>query len=278
MSIRHALTGADGVALTVYEDGPRDAPPIVLLHGWSQCHLSWDRQLPLAQEFRLIRPDLRGHGTSGKPDAASAYDNSAPWAGDVHAILTQLALVHPLLVGWSMGGTVVNDYLRVHGDGALSGIALIGANVTTGRFVPPDLAAARANDPDIIATGMYSDNLAVNLAATLAFVKACFHQPPTADALAQITGYNMLCPPAVRAAARGRHEDYRATAATIQVPALIQWGAHERLAPPALGRPTVKAYPTAQEIVYADSGHSPFYEEADRFNADLATFARKGAA
>ncbi len=272
----HTITGGGGVALHVPEYGNAEGIPVMLIHGWSQSHQSWTRQFagPLADACRLIVPDLRGHGLSGKPTGAEHYDNSAPWAADVHAIIEELALQKPLLIGWSMGGWVVQDYLRVHGDGAISGFSLIGSSGATGRHSPVEALERRENDTAVRATDMYADELGANLAATLAFLKACFATPPDADDLAMMTGFNMLCPPSVRAAARKRHEDYRPDLAKTTVPALVQWGVHERLAVAPMPQQTVDALPNGHGIEYALSGHAPFWEETDAFNADLLAFAR----
>jgi len=115
MNRKHSITGHGGVQLCVHDLGPETAPAIILVHGWSQCHLSFARQAALAEGFRLILPDLRGHGQSDKPLGPACYDNSRPWAEDMQAIITSLALDAPLLVGWSMGGWVVMDYLEHFG-------------------------------------------------------------------------------------------------------------------------------------------------------------------
>ncbi|WP_372570665.1 alpha/beta fold hydrolase [Ruegeria jejuensis] len=271
---QHRITGHGGVGLEVFDLGPEDAPPILLIHGWSQHHLSWERQYPLADEFRLIMPDLRGHGASDKPDEPEAYDNSTPWAGDIAAIIESLALDHPVLIGWSMGGTVSCDYIRCFGDDALSGFGLIGSFVGTGAHMAPEAREARAHDIGVQAKGMLSEDQADNLADTLSFVRACFHHQPDPDDLARMVGYNMLCPPHVRAASRQRSEDYRADVAKISKPALVLCGAHDRPAPPAASADAARVLPGARAITYEDCGHSPFWEEPDRFNADIAAFAR----
>jgi pimeloyl-ACP methyl ester carboxylesterase len=272
----HSVTGWQGVPLYLAEYGNPDGIPLVLIHGWSQSHQSWARQFtgPLADACRLIVPDLRGHGLSGKPGGAEHYNASTPWAGDVHAIIETLALQKPLLIGWSMGGWVVQDYLRVHGDGALAGFGLVGSSVTTGRHSPVEALEQRENDTAVRATGMYVDELGENLAATIAFVKVCFSTQLAADDLATMTGFNMLCPPHIRAAARKRHEDYRSDLAKTTVPALVQWGVHERLIVGPMSQQTVDALPNGRSIEYGQSGHAPFWEEADAFNVDLLDFAR----
>jgi non-heme chloroperoxidase len=272
----HRVTGWQGVPLHVPEYGNPDGIPVVLIHGWSQSHRSFVRQFTgqLAQTCRLIVPDLRGHGLSDKPDAPGHYDNSAPWAGDIHAILEALALSRPVLAGWSMGGWVVQDYLRLHGDAAISGFSLIGSSAFTGRHTPVAALERRAEDDDVRATDMFGADLGANIAATIRFIQACFATPLGAEDLATMTGFNMLCPPHIRLAARKRHEDYRPDLARIQVPALVQWGVHERLAVSPMSELTVDALNNGRGISYAHSGHAPFWEEADTFNADLADFAQ----
>ena len=274
--IRHDIKGHDGVNLAVFEGGNPDGPPILLIHGWSQHHLCWSRQMtgPLAERFRLIAPDLRGHGASDKPDSAESYNNSAPWAGDFDAIIKALDLNNPLIVGWSMGGWVLNDYIRVHGDADISGLCLIGTAVATGQFAPREAWEMRMGDTDVKAEGMFSDDHEVALPSTIKFVKACVASPLDADDLALMVGYNMMCPPHVRHASRMRQEDWQPSAAKMTKPALILWGTHERLAPKPMADQALATIPNSRELVFENSGHAPFWEEAARFNADLLAFAQ----
>lgn len=271
----HRITGHGGTGLVVPEYGRPDGPPILLIHGWSQCHLSWAHQFTgaLADRFRLIAPDLRGHGQSDKPDAAAAYDNSAPWAGDIDAIMTTLDLRAPVLVGWSMGGKVLADYLRLHGDARAGGLVFVGTAATSGRAQPESAAAQRSGDPAVAARDMYGTDLDANLRATAAFLRACTDAPLPADVAGWMLGFNMLCPPHVRAAARLRHDDYKPDLARCSRPALIIAGARERIMPMALTEELHAALPGATLSIYEQSGHAPFWEEAARFNAELAAFA-----
>ena len=100
----------------VREWGKVDAPAILFIHGWSQNHLCWRKQheSQLADRFRLVAFDLRGHGMSEAPEAQDQYTEAA-WADDVAAIVDHLDLEQPVLVGWSYAGFVICDYLRAHG-------------------------------------------------------------------------------------------------------------------------------------------------------------------
>ncbi|MGR3467710.1 MAG: alpha/beta fold hydrolase [Shimia sp.] len=259
--------------LAVWEDGPADAPALLFIHGWSQCHLSFAHQAPLAERFRLILPDLRGHGESEKPEGAEHYNSSEPWAGDIAAILDHFALDRPVVVGWSMGGWITLDYLRSNGDARLAGLMQIGTSVTTGRHMPEAVARFRGADPDVTATAMYGTDLEAELDATVRFVCACFHVQPDQDDLIRMVGFNMRVPGPIREACRRRTEDYRAAARATHIPVAVLWGSEERLAPDPMGEEAVATFPNATTYRYDGFGHAPFWEAPERFNADLATFA-----
>ena len=268
------VTGHNGVRMSVRTAGDPANPGIVLIHGWSQSSLSWTKQLnsALADDYFLIAPDLRGHGASDKPDAPEAYDTSRPWADDIKAVIDHFALVKPILVGWSMGGKVLLDFLRIYGDAALAGVAHVGSAISSGKYTHPEAAKLRG-DAAVAAKGMYEAELETNLAATLEFVKACFGKPPSADELAMTMGFNMLCPPHVRAASRLRHEDYAPDAAACTVPALIVCGDLERIMPRILFEESCAAFPAAEPAIFEGCGHATFWEEPDKFNQTLAEFA-----
>ena len=70
----HTIAGGGGLNLHVREWGNPAGLTILLVHGWSQSHLCWQRQLEstLAEDFRLVALDNRGHGMSDSP-AAGEY-------------------------------------------------------------------------------------------------------------------------------------------------------------------------------------------------------------
>jgi pimeloyl-ACP methyl ester carboxylesterase len=89
------------IALTVAGSGPA----VVLLHGIGSRGVSW---VPVAEElandYRLVIPDLRGHGASSHPEHGYLL---ADYVRDVDAVLTTLGLDRPLIIGHSLGGMVV---------------------------------------------------------------------------------------------------------------------------------------------------------------------------
>ena len=80
-------------------------PPVVLCHGFSDCHVAWTRTAQaLADAFDLIMVDARGHGYSDKP--ASGY-SATDHAADIAGLIAALDLGQPALLGHSMGAATV---------------------------------------------------------------------------------------------------------------------------------------------------------------------------
>ena len=131
----HTVQGGGGLRLHVREWGRADGPPILFVHGLSQSHLCWAKQYDstLADEFRLVAYDLRGHGMSEAPLEPEHYTDGQLWADDVAAIIDQLGLVQPVLVGWSYGPFVICDYVRTHGQDRISAINFVGERSSSAR-------------------------------------------------------------------------------------------------------------------------------------------------
>ena len=98
--VRHRHVELDEVRLHVAEAG--EGPPLVLLHGWPQHWWSWRRVIPrLAEDHRVIVPDLRGWGWSDAPPGDYA---KTTFAADVLALLDREGLDRVTLVGHDWGG------------------------------------------------------------------------------------------------------------------------------------------------------------------------------
>jgi pimeloyl-ACP methyl ester carboxylesterase len=131
----HAVQGGGGLRLHVREWGTADGPAILFIHGWSQNHLCWARQYEsaLADEFRLVAYDLRGHGMSEAPLEPGPYTDGKLWAEDVAAIIEELHLDRPVLVGWSYGAFVICDYVRAYGQDRIAAIDFVEGAVKLGE-------------------------------------------------------------------------------------------------------------------------------------------------
>ena len=131
----------DGVDIAIQEHGKADAPAIVFIHGFSQCHLSWTNQIasPLADSFRLVTYDIRGHGASGKPEDANCYTEGRRWADELSCVFDALQLTRPLVGAWSYAGRILADYLAAYGPARLAGINLVASKTRSDpSFVGPE--------------------------------------------------------------------------------------------------------------------------------------------
>ena len=90
----HTVEGGGGLTLHVREWGDPQGSAILFIHAWSQNHLCWTHQFDshLADEFRLVALDLRGHGMSDKPLEEEHYTDARLWADDIAAVISALDL------------------------------------------------------------------------------------------------------------------------------------------------------------------------------------------
>ena len=269
----HKITGGGGVQLAVHEYGQPRGKPILLIHGFCQCYLVWagQYQSPLADEFRLICLDSRGHGMSDKPTASEQYTEAERWADDVQAVIAGLALRKPILVGWSYGGFIINDYLAKYGEDAIGGINYVGAGVLFGVE-----KAANTYGSDFVAVvpRLCSENLEDNIGALRPFLTTIFERLPPQEQLEAIVAMIMVVPPAVRLAMMSRVIDRDTVLQALTVPVLITEGEKDRVVLAAHTRHLLSCIPHAQRSVYPGVGHAPPFEAAERFNRELAAFAR----
>ncbi len=275
MATMRTIRGGDGLMLSVGEWGKADGRPILLIHGFSQSHLCWSAQMNsnLAGEFRLVALDLRGHGMSEKPLARENYNDGRLWAEDIAAVIDELALARPVLVGWSYGGFVMSDYVSYYGQDAIAGINFVGAAVKRSEANPMAGPGIRDN-----AEAMTADDLADNIAGVRRFLRACTAEPLDQDAFETALAYNMVVPARVRAGLIGRELDFDAVLEALELPVLVTHGKADQVVLPAMGEHILTKVAGAEASFYGGVGHSPFLEDPERFNRELADFTRRANA
>jgi non-heme chloroperoxidase len=256
----------DGLSIAAQEWGNPNAPEIVFIHGFSQSHLSWSRQFRsgLAETFRLITYDMRGHGGSDKPLDAVYYRDHKRWAGELKAVMDAAKLKKPVLVGWSYGGRVIAEYLMEHGDKNIAAINFVGS------FLKVDDRTRGPASPAV--WKMASADLAENIENTIAFLKFCTARQLPDEDLQTMLAYNMLVPAQIRGHMLKRPEFYEDALKKLTVPVLVTHGLEDQVALMSAARYTTSVIPHARTSFYADVGHMPFWEDTLRFNRELAEF------
>jgi pimeloyl-ACP methyl ester carboxylesterase len=265
----HTITRSDGPTLHAVETGARDAQPILLVHGLSLNHHCWRPQFDggLADDYRLVAMDLRGHGRSAVP--AGPYDDGTAWADDVAAVIEALDLESVVLVGWSYGSLVAFDYLAVHGTDRVAGVAAVGVVVGIGTERTNDWLQPTYLElfPEFVST-----DAATSVATLRRFVDCCFDTELSPADKYLLLGCSAAVPPFVRDGMRDRTVAHDDLLATLSVPALFVHGARDAVVSPDAARTAAEWVPDATLGVFEECGHAPFWESPDRFDAQLRRF------
>lgn len=154
-TIMSTIETRDGTKIFYKDWGPRDAQPIVFHHGWPLSSDDWDNQMLyfLANGYRVIAHDRRGHGRSDQTDQGH---DMVTYANDVVDLAAALDLKDAVHIGHSTGGGEVAAYVARSEPGRVAKAALLGA-------IPP-LMLQTADNPDGVPKEAF-DGLRAGLAA-----------------------------------------------------------------------------------------------------------------
>lgn len=258
---RRDVLSYDGESLAVFESGPRHAPPLLLVHGISQSHRAFLRQLEgsLAEKWRVIALDLRGHGASAKP--IGGYDRGETWADDIAAVLGALSLDNVVIAGWSYGVAATLDYVAHHGDTALRGLLLHGGPLALSPETAPAIIGEAFQNA---VTGMTSDHADEVVAGLGAFIRSSFGGPVPDALFYETLGYNVAVPIHVRRGIFSRSFDHRGTLSGVSCPTIFAVGADDRIVRPMALR-QADDLPNVRAMVLENAGHAWFWHDPDRF-------------
>jgi non-heme chloroperoxidase len=109
------VTTKDGTRIFYKDWGPKDKQPIVFHHGWPLSSDDWDNQMLffLANGYRVVAHDRRGHGRSSQVDTGHDMDH---YASDASAVAEHLDLKNAIHIGHSTGGGEVARYVAKFGQ------------------------------------------------------------------------------------------------------------------------------------------------------------------
>ena len=102
-----------GIRLRVRDTGPRDAPALIMLHGFGASLQTWDGWSDiLSHHFRVVRFDLPGFGLTG-PDPTGDYSDARAM-NILGALMDRVGLARATLIGNSMGGRIAWMFAALH--------------------------------------------------------------------------------------------------------------------------------------------------------------------
>lgn len=272
---RSWVDAPDGTPLCVYETGKTDGPTLVLLHGFSQSYGVFKRQFEstLANDYRLVAFDLRGHGCSGKPSTNEAYATPEIWARDVKAVLDAKQVTKPILVGWSYGAFIIADYVRTFGSRDLAGVVLVGSNAGMIAEAADQAARRKEGYERAAAANPFSTEIERGINDGRGFVKFMSAKPLPADIDTIMFTANQQLPAYANRAMTTRKLENVDLIPKFDLPALLVVGERDFSNPADVIAGLAARMPNAKVVRFAESGHSTFAEEPERFNSVVREFA-----
>ena len=256
----------DGIRLHVAEAG--QGPGLVLLHGLSATHANWEYTIPaFADRWRVVAPDLPGHGRSAKPDAPYTIDF---YAGVIRSLGRALGIDEAVVIGNSLGGQIAVELGLAYP--AWTRALVLAA--PAGRF-GAGVQAMRW------AIGAAAHPAVLRLALPWALERSV-HDPslPACRARRRILMERLVAddyPGFARAITRslvGSIAAGRQPLGQLTQPTLVVWGHNDRLVGPSGSRRILRELPHARLAVLERCGHLPMLEQPHAFNRAVADFLR----
>jgi pimeloyl-ACP methyl ester carboxylesterase len=272
-------TQVDGVGIFYREAGPRDAPAIVLLHGFPSSSREFDTLIPLlATRYHLIAPDFPGFGQSDAPPPASYSYTFDHLAGTIGALLEQLRVTRYTLYLFDYGAPVGYRIMLAHPE-RLHALIVQNGNAYADGLGPKwaEIAEFWADPkahPEVVDTFM-------SFEATKQRHLAGTSHPEAYDPDSWADEFAHLSRPGQREIQAALLLDYRTNVAAYPAwqawlrahtpPTLIAWGAND----PSFTAPGATAYkrdlPDA-ELHLLDAGHFALDEKTDEIAGLILDF------
>lgn len=276
LDVEQVELDVDGIPISAYVVG--EGPPVVLLHGLGATKISWLPVIPvLSPRYRLVVPDLPGHGESGKP--RTSYTPRF-YAKVVRMLMDALDAPRAAVAGNSLGGRIALE-LASRSPDRITGLALLGPAVPGirtryvlgfTRVVPSEVGALpfllRERWMQLVVRRLFADPGRLPeggyLAAADEFIRV--YREPAARMAFLDSLRHLVTEPARPFWARIRR---------VRVPVLILWGGKDRLVPVRLAAKLADALPGAELVVLPGVGHVPQFEVPEETTAALAGFLEK---
>ncbi|MFC9948608.1 alpha/beta fold hydrolase [Streptomyces pratensis] len=273
------VTTVDGTEIYYKDWGPRDAQPIVFHHGWPLSADDWDSQMLffLAQGYRVIAHDRRGHGRSTQ--SAGGHDMDT-YAADVSTLAEALDLRRAVHIGHSTGGGEVARYVARAEPGRVAKAVLVSS-------VPPVMVRSASNPgglPIEVFDGFRSA-LAANRAQFYIEVPSGpfygFNRPGAEVSQGLIDNWWRQ---GMRGAANAHYECIKAFSETdftedlkkIEVPVLVAHGTDDQIVPYEDAGPlSAKLLPNGRLKSYEGYPHGMLSTHPEVINPDLLEFVKE---
>ncbi len=258
----------DGIRLHVRDDGPRDAPAIIFLHGFgSSLHTFEPWADALKIDYRAVRVDLPGSGLS-PPDPTGEYTDARAIAL-ILALMDQLDIRTATLAGNSIGGRIAWTMAADFPD-RVDKLVLISPD----GFASPGFAYGQKADVPAL---MKAIRFSLPKAALRPNLAASYGDPGLLTEATVTRYHDLMLGPGSRAALLARMQqtvlvDPAVRLPKIQAPVLLIWGEKDRLIPFSNAADYTALLPQSRLVSFPDLGHVPMEEDPARSLVPLRAF------
>lgn len=270
---RSRFVSVDGVRIHYQEAGDRDAPAMILIHGFASSTLVWSKVLlPLAETgYRVIAPDMLGYGYSGKPRQGEYTIGSQ--ARMIAGLLDRLRLPRAIIVGSSYGAAVAAT-LALDYPAVVERLILVGAvtNNDPTRFMVMRLFRSPVVG-DLISPFLLSSRRLLRRRMKRVYDRHAWvldekrvearHLPLRAASTHRAI---------LRTVRRWDAERISQDAHLIKQPTLVLWGENDREVPLRNGELLHQSIDGSRLIVFRDCGHLPHEEFPREFTEVVSDF------
>ena len=257
---------ANGIDIAYDDQGSGDTP-VVLLHGFPLDKSMWEAQVQaLCGEFRVITPDLRGHGESQVTPGPYTMELLAD---DLTGFLDALDIPQVTLGGFSMGGYVAFAFYRKNPE-RVSCLMLLDTrpqpdsdDAKKGREDMAQLAEREGASPiaERLVPRLLSPDTVANRQDVVDTLSAMITQCPVEGIAGDLRGMAL-------------RSDSSDLLPNISAPTLLVVGDQDVITPPAESHSMASIIPNSTLVEVSGAGHLSNLENPDEFNQALADFLR----
>ena len=256
--------------LHVRDSGPKDAPPVLMLHGFGASLHTWDVWAQaLSATHRVIRLDLPGHGLS-EPDPAGDYTDARSLVL-LRALMDQLGVARASIVGHSIGGRIAWTFAARH-PGRTDRLVLVAPD----GFASPGFAYGRATEVPAV-LGLMRHVLPK--AVLRMNLEPAYANPQSLTDELTTRYHDLMLAPGARDAMFKRLQqtvltDPRPLLGAINAPTLLVWGEADAMIPVANAQDYLRALKNSRLVTFPAVGHLPQEEAAQASLGAVRDFLR----
>ncbi len=251
----------------LYYESWGEGPPVVFVHGGGASHEVWEQQVyHLAEDFRTVTYDLRGHGESSKPPDGHTFDR---FTDDLEALIDRLDLNNHSLVCHAIGGYVGLNY-ALRNPEALDHLVLV---CSSARFLGADEERGGFSHDfwERYLTGLKTSKTE----ATADLVNSYFFHEDPGEATRRSIINTMLDWPLYALKQIGWDAEtinFEDRLGEIEIPALVVHGEHDKKQRYSGASFLAENLPEGELVTFENSAHLPQLEEVERFNRVVKEF------